>query len=351
MHTLDDPATFALDQHGMLGHVAAVGTELTRAWRASAELELPSGARSATALVLAGIGGSATAGDYFAALCAPSARIPVIVVRGPELPAFVGPRTLVVACSYSGNTEETLAAYGAARVRGAGILAISRGGRLAEACGADGVPLSRITYDAPPRATTVQTLAPLLRLGSLLNLTAVNDDLIELAAAAHGAAMTNALGPSVPAARNEAKQLAAALEGRLPLIIGARHLAPAATRFKNQLAENGKTLAAADVLPEAGHNLVVGLATADRLADRLAVVTLEGEAEGPMAQRFATVAAMFAERGVPVHRIAIPAGAPLDQLLVATAWGDTVSCYLGLLGGEDPTPIPQIDRFRAALAG
>jgi glucose/mannose-6-phosphate isomerase len=351
MSRLDEPGVLSLDDADMLGHAAALGIQLERAWNASEDFEPPAAAGDATSVVIAGMGGSATAGDYFAALCAPTSAIPVMVVRGYALPNFVSEGTLVIVCSYSGNTEETLASYDDAWQRGASIVTITTGGQLAERARADSIPVIPIDYRSAPRAALAHGLAPLLRLGSRFGFCACDRQAVVGAAALHQALVENTLGEEVPAARNPAKQLAEALRGRLPIIMGAEHLYPAAVRFKNQLAENGKSLGAAEALPEADHNLVVGLGTAPEIASATALVTLEsGLYDVRVRRRFEVTAEQFRDAGIPVHRIAVQGASLLQQLIAATAWGDYVSCYLALLAGIDPTPVPQIDRLKAALA-
>ncbi len=352
MSRLDEPGLYSLDASGMLDHAAALGAELLKGWEASEDLELPVGAERATSVVVAGMGGSATGGDYFAALCAQSAEVPVSVVRGYALPNFVSDRTLVVISSYSGNTEESLSCYDDAWKRGAMVLAVTTGGQLVERARADGVPVFTLTYRSAPRAALPHSLAPLLRLGARLKLIPVDHPEVAATATLHDAFVTREIGVDVPAGRNAAKQLAEALAGRLPMVLGAEHLAPVASRFKNQLAENGKTLGAADVLPEADHNLIVGLATAGSAGANLSLVTLDSELYDERVQRrFDVTAGLFEESGVPVHRIRVAGQRALEQIVVGTAWGDYVSCYLALLNGIDPGPVPQIDRLKAALAG
>ncbi|MCE7927265.1 MAG: bifunctional phosphoglucose/phosphomannose isomerase [Dehalococcoidia bacterium] len=352
MSRLDDRGLLALDASGMLDHAAALGVELLKGWEAAEGLGLPPATASIGSVVIAGMGGSATSGDYFASLCEQSAELPVAVTRGYALPNFVTGGTLVVVSSYSGNTEESLSCYDDAWKRGATILAITRGGQLAERANGDGVPVFTLTYQAAPRAALPHSLAPLLRLGAMLGLVTLGRDDIAAAATLHDSLVTHDLGTEVPEARNPAKQLAQALAGRVPFILGAEHLAPVATRFKNQVAENGKMLAAADHLPEADHNLIVGLATATAAGASVSLVTLESALyDERTARRFAITRQLFEEAGVPVHRINVAGQRTLDQMVAGTAWGDFVSCYLALLNGYDPSPVPQIDRLKAALTG
>jgi len=349
---LDDPALYALDREDMFGHIRALGSELIHAWDASAGMCLPKGAAHATGVVVAGMGGSATGGDYFAALCQPTARIPVVVIRGYDLPNWVAEQTLVVVATHSGNTAEALSCYDDARNRGAMLLVLTMGGELAERAARDHVATHHLTYEAPPRAALAHSLAPLLRVGTRLGLCGLDDNAMRSAGELHIALVGGHIGPAAPTKTNGAKQLATSLDGRFVMVIAAEHLTSVARRFRNQLSENGKTLGSFEMLPEGNHNLVVGLGTAAEVANSLAAVMIESRLyDDRVRRRFDVTADLLTDAGIPVHRIALGGATVLDQLLQGTAWGDYTSCYLGLLNGFDPTPIPQIDRLKAALTG
>jgi glucose/mannose-6-phosphate isomerase len=352
MNALDDPALLRLDASDMFGRIAELGTELVRAWQSTLTFELPAEARRATNVVLTGMGGSASAADYFAALCFPSSELPVRVVRGYKLPNFVSERSLVVVSSYSGNTEEALSAYDDAWKRNSSILVITHGGKLAKRAETDSVAAHTITYESLPRAAIAHGLAPLLRAGSLLGLCKISDDDVVAAGELHRRLVAEQLGHEVPMERNGAKRLARALHERIPLVVGGEHLASVAERFKNQLAENGKVLGSAESLPELNHNLVVGLETGKSSGRVLTLVLLESNLYDERTQRgFDATAKLFEKNGIPVERIEIGGETVLQQLLLGTAWGDYTSCYVALLNGMDPTPIPQIDQLKAILAG
>lgn len=347
MIDLDEPSSLAPDVSGMLRHVRALGPELLRAWDSCEELVNLQFPAPPSAVVVAGMGGSATAGDYFATLCAPVSAIPVTVARG-TLPAFVSSSALVIVSSYSGNTSESLACYAEARARGATVIAITRGGELEERARHDGVPIVRIAYQSPPRAAVPHTLAPLLRIGALLHLCEVDDTLVRTTSLVSAEYSADHLAPAVPESRNRAKACAHELRGHTPIIIGAEHLGPAAIRFKNQLAENGKTLAAAELLPEAAHNFVVGLQTARNEAARLSVVMLDSTLYAPANRRLAKeMRALFERAEIHVRCIQVPGDDVLTQAWTATAFADFTSCYVALLQGLDPTPIPEIEQMRA----
>lgn len=353
MSTLDDPVLLGLDASNMFGRIAEVGSELIGAWEGTVDLDLPARAHDTTSVVLTGMGGSASAADYFATLCFGSSELPVSVVRGYSLPNFVSARSLVVVSSYSGDTEEALSVYDDAWKRDASIVVITHGGALLERALADGVSTHRISYDtASPRAAIAHGLAPLLRVGDILGLCRTSDEDVRRAGELHQRLIEREFRPGRQASENGAKRLAAALHGRIAIVVGAERLAPVAIRFKNQLAENGKALGSAELLPELAHNLVVGLETGNISGQALTLVTLESELyEVRTQRRFDAMAKLFERSGIPVQRIHIGGETPLQQLLLGTAWGDYTSCYLGLLNGVDPTPIPQIDELKAILAG
>jgi glucose/mannose-6-phosphate isomerase len=343
VNRLDDPAAWSVDRSGMWQHIARFGDVFRDAWHRSLELELPI-TRQPDQLVIAATGGSAAAGDIVAALAAPTSQIPIIVARGLRLPNYVGQRTLVVAVSCSGDTAETLDLYDDAWRRDAPILAITSGGRLADRARQDNTPAWTFQHDAQPRAAIAHTLAPLLRTVERLGLHIVTTHEVEAAAARHTTLIHDHLAPEVPARHNPAKQIATELIGRVPLIVTAGHLAPVAERARNQFSENAKVLAASGILPEAAHNLVVGL-DPTFAPTRWSIVMLAPPAD-PALPHLEAVESLAAERGIPVHRIDVPGATPLEQAIAALAFADALSLHLAIARSTDPTPVPEIEAIR-----
>ncbi len=335
----------------MFGFIARLGEDFERSWHASESVLLPWGAGAASNLIVAGVGGSAAAGDYLGSLLAKSAAIPFRVVRGYALPVYAGPATLAIVASYSGETEEALACYRHAGAVGAKRVVVSRGGKLSALAKADGVTVLPILGESPPRAALPHMLASLLRIASRLGLADIDDRSVGGAAAAHERLVAGHLCPEIAFEHNPAKLLARELIGAMPLLMSAEALGPAARRAKNQFAENAKTIAAFEVLPEAGHNFVVGLDGAPT-GPALAACSLESPLDEPGdRRRFDALEGQFVAAGVPFTRLVTSGLSPLADLLEATAYGDYISCYLALLKGFDPTPVDQITRLKRALAG
>ncbi|OGN87989.1 MAG: bifunctional phosphoglucose/phosphomannose isomerase [Chloroflexi bacterium GWC2_73_18] len=347
---LDDPGVLRrFDRGAMLERIATLPAQLRDGWALSRGLTLPAPYREATAVLVLGMGGSAIGADLVRGVFADRLPVPLVVSRDHVAPAFAGPATLVVASSYSGATEETIAATEAALVRGCPTAVIATGGPLAEAAAAGGLPLLRFPAGGQPRAAigwSAILLAGLLERAGQLDLS--GSEVEEAAAAA--AARVASDGPEVATERNPAKQLAWSLLDRVAVVVGADHLAPVARRWKTQLNENGKSWAAWDELPEATHNTIVGFAQPEMGREHLFAVFLASAGDHPRtALRREVMAEQLGEAQTAHARIEVRGTSRLAQAFDAIALGDLVSVYLAALYGIDPTPVEAIDRCKARL--
>ncbi len=351
-HDLDSAKTYEeLDPQGMFRYLSEMPTQCRRAWDLAGSFSLPPDYKEINKVVILGMGGSAIGADLVASLATAEARAPVIVVRDYALPAYVDAQTLVIANSYSGNTEETLSAFGQALKSDCKKLAITTGGKLAKAAGLTGIPLFTFEYAAQPRAAICYSLLPLLRF--LQNLGIINEKTADVAeAAAVLGKVTEELKPDVPASRNAAKQLAQRLYGKLPVIYGAQVLAEVARRWKTQLNENSKAWAFHEVFPELNHNAVVGYQFPPELAARLHVIMLRSASLNPrLGLRQDITGELLQRAGVPFDIIDARGKRALAQMLSLVLFGDYVSGYLAMLYGVDPTPVAVIDYLKKRLAG
>ncbi|HSD82506.1 MAG TPA: bifunctional phosphoglucose/phosphomannose isomerase, partial [Anaerolineae bacterium] len=165
----DVKAIRMIDAHDMLGHIVDLPQQLIDGWATAEAIELPPSFRQIDRVVLAGMGGLADGGALFASLVAPECRLPISVVRDYELPAYAhGEHALVITTSYSGDTEETLAAFDQTLVRGCQLLVLTSNGQLLERAKKQVVPFIRIDYQSPPRAALGWSLASLLNVASRL---------------------------------------------------------------------------------------------------------------------------------------------------------------------------------------
>jgi glucose/mannose-6-phosphate isomerase len=349
---LDDAAAMArLDPQGMLARVEGLPEQCEGARLACAGFKLPPGYSDPKEIVILGMGGSAIAGSVFRAVTARTTRSPVYVVRGYDLPAFAGEQTLVVACSHSGNTEETLSAFDQALVAGAMPVVVSTGGQLREIARRRGLPALGYQYDGEPRSAIGHQLLALIAIGERTNVLLDQARAVEEAVAALRA-LRERIGAQVPLKRNAAKQVAARLQGRLPVVVGAGLFSEAAYRWRTQFAENSKCWAVAEELPELGHNSIVGFGLPRELLPQLHVVFLSHPALPPtLVRHVGAIADELDLVGVSHELVDAEGERPLTQLLTAILFGDYVSYYLAMLYGVEPSPVAPIQRLKAKLAG
>ena len=346
----DVKAIRAADAHDMLGHVADLPQQLIDAWAVAEALELPPSFREIDRVVLAGMGGLAGGGALFAALVAAECQLPITVVRDYDLPAYAhGAHTLVIATSYSGNTEETLTAFEQSQVRGCQTLVLTSNGQLLERAKKQAVPFMRVDYPAPARSALGWSVAPLLNVASRLGWTHhFEDDLEEAVRVMRD--WTAELNADSPVARNLAKREAGQLLGRMVYVAGAGIFAEVARRWRTQLAVNSGMWAAHEFLPEANHYAVAGLHWPDGFASKVMALFLTGQVDHPRnAQRVQLTRQAYMLAGCNTDVLTARGGSPLAQLMSLVVLGDCMSVYLALLNGVDPSQAGAVAEFKAAL--
>lgn len=349
---LDDPAVIAArDPGGMLSLVSALPDQCDEALGRARQLRMPSDALECSHLLVAGMGGSAIAGDLAATVAEDALADRVRVHRGWGLPAWTTPEFLVVAASYSGNAPETLSAYDAARSRDIPVVVVSSGGELARRAGTDGVPWIRLEGGMPPRAAVAELFFPIRQLTLELGIGRSDEDDAGLASVLR--AQAAAYAPGEAAARNTAMRLAQHLAGRLPLVHSGAPLTHAvARRFVSQLAENAKRLAVRSEYPELAHNEVVAWDGDAELLASLAVVELT-DPEDPRGVGVVRegVEELAAKHGAAVMRISGTGSGRLTRLWSLLLLTDFASVYVGLLEDRDPSRIEPITWLRGRVAG
>jgi glucose/mannose-6-phosphate isomerase len=301
-------------------------------------------------VVVLGMGGSGVAGDVLAAVGGPFVPVPVVVSKGYAPPAFVGPGTLCCVVSFSGETEETLEAAQAAAAAGAHMVAICKGGRLAELAPTWQAPHVALPDGIPqPRAALGALAVPLFVLLEQAGLFPGASGWIDAAAR-----QLRARRDALVAATSPARQTARTIDRTVPLVLGAGPLgAAAAQRWKTQVNENAKAPAFAMAIPEMCHNEICGWGQhGDMTRQVFTLVELRHDEEHPQeARRFELVRDIMAE---VVHEVvAVPAegDGPLAQLLDLILYGDFVSLHLAEQENLDPGPVPVLDELKRALAG
>ena len=322
----------------MLDDILAVPAHLRDAlWRIeSARLE----PGEAAGVLVCGMGGSAIGGDLAAAALGDRLTRPLLTVRGYELPSWATPEWTVLASSYSGDTEETLACFAAAEALGARRIVASTGGALVDAARADGVPVVGLPGILQPRAAVAYMFAVAAEVAALAGAGPRLHTEIDAAAIF--------LEARAEELRARAAEIAARLGGAPPVLYGADLTAPAARRWKTQVNENAKLPAFFAELPEADHNELCGWA-GDPAAGLSAVLLEDSDQHPRERRRFELTAETIAAGGAEVVRIETVGETRVERLLWAVMLGDLVSVALADARGVDPTPVEAIEDFKAAL--
>ena len=296
------------------------------------------------AVVVCGVGSSGLAGDAAAAM---GASIPIVVSKDGDVPAFVGPDSLIFAVSWSGDTEETVTAARAARERGAPIIAISGGGALTELALSSGLANFGLPADLPASRTAwgaavVPLLLTLAHIGVLPDISRSLADSI---------AALRRRRAALVSARSPAEEVARRIGRTVPLIYGSVGLnAVAALRWKTQINANAKTPAFVAVQPELSHNEVAGWGQhGDVTRQVLSLVTLRHAGESPLvARRVAFVNQVIDEVMADVIPVWAEGEDDLARLFDLALFGDFVSLHLAGREGTDPGPVPAVEGGRAS---
>ena len=301
-------------------------------------------------IVVSGQGGSAIGGDILRSYALDRCRVPVLVNRDYVLPAFVNELTLVLAVSYSGNTEETLSAYQQARQCGADIIVVSSGGRLSEMARNDGFLVVEVPGGMSPRAASGYLFCPLVLIlekmdllkGARLDLQETGQVLKEL---------REEINPAVAKENNFARQLARQMKDRIPVIWGSSaHSDIAAMRWKAQINENAKAPAYYNAFPELDHNELVGFeAPAELLARLLVIIMCDPDDHEQVKKRIRITGNIIREKVAGVIEIKTRGSSWLAKLYSLIYTGDYASFYLALEYGINPTPVNVIDYLKAEL--
>ena len=292
-------------------------------------------------VLITGLGGSGIGGKVVGQWAAPQCGVPIAVNNDYTLPGFVGPHTLVIVSSYSGNTEETVAAMKEAMSRGAQMAAVTSGGSVKATCEAQGIPHIVIPGGNPPRSMFAYSAVQLLFL--LKGFGLVSNDI---------AAEMKGTGERLMAAsatiESDALEIARGLENSLPVLYAEQNMEGVVVRWRQQINENSKMLCWHHVFPEMNHNELVGWETA---TDQMSVVVLKTSADHVRSRmRMDICEGIFKSKTPRLLEVEAKGEHLLEEIFYLVHFGDWVSLHLAELTGADPIDIRNIDFLKNELA-
>jgi glucose/mannose-6-phosphate isomerase len=303
-------------------------------------------------VVVIGMGGSAIAGEMVRSYLSGKLLIPFQICRDYTLPEYVDDETLVIASSYSGNTEETLSALDDALARKALIVAITTGGMMEDVAKINDIPIMNLPTGLQPRAALGYSFVPTLMFFDKIGMISSTAEEI-----AHMVQKLEKLREKYiednPTLSNPAKRLAGTIFGKIPIIYSGPSLTDAvALRWKGQISENGKNLAFANQFPEMNHNELVGWSkTVEAYRDNLIVIFLRDVDDHPKVRRRMNIVKDVIEKlKVQVVDLHSMGETKLERMFSLVQMGDFISYYLAVLNEVDPTPVDVIESLKKQLA-
>jgi glucose/mannose-6-phosphate isomerase len=349
---LDDFDRFKqLDTLNMLGEIDNLPDQLGYAYQLGLKQDLPEW-NDFRQVVIAGMGGSAIGADLLASYCAALAPIPVFVHRDYGLPLFARrAETLVICSSHSGNTEETLDAFEAARQAECRIIVVSTGGELAKRAKENNIPLWTFEHKGQPRSAVGFSFGLLLAMFQRLGLIPDQKEAVEDAIASMKRSQQH-LQPHIPAAKNPAKRYAGQLMGRWITVMGSGLLTTVARRWKGQLNEVAKAGANFEFIPEANHNALAGTMNPEEtLNAHTMTIFLRAPSDHPRNRlRIELTKNAFMLEGMNTDLVEARGNTPLAHMWTSILFGDYMAYYLAMCYGVDPTPVQALVDFKRSMA-
>ena len=301
-------------------------------------------------VVVAGMGGSALAALLLKAWLKADVKIPIEVLRSYDLPGYVNENTLVIASSYSGNTEETVSALEQADAKGAQVAIIAASGKLIDTAGTDKVAYVQLPENLQPRMAVIYNLRALVSL--LITFGVVDKSKFNdiIATSAWLKSETAKWTSDVPTDQNYAKQLAMLAVGKTPVFYGGTLTSPVAYKWKISWNENAKNVAFWNEYSEFNHNEFMGW-TSHPVEKPFAVFDLISNLEHPqILKRFEISDKLLSGKRPKATVVNLAGETAIEQLLWGSILADFVSIYVAILNNVDPTPVDLIEKLKKELA-
>lgn len=348
---LDDLDYFKqIDTLDLLSEIDNLPDQLGSAYQLGMKQDLPEW-KDLRQVVIAGMGGSAIGADMLAAYCASLAPLPVSVQRDYGLPFFArGAETLVICSSHSGNTEETLDAFEAARKAECRVIVVSTGGELAKRARENKIPVWAFESKSKTGSAIGFSFGLLLALFQRLGFLPDQNEAVEDALASMKKSQEH-LKADIPTVNNPAKRYAGQLMGRWVTIMASGLLAAVARRWKEQINEGAKAAANVELLPDADHNTLAGTLNPEEVLNpHTMTLFLRAPSDHPRNRlRSDLTRSAFMLEGLNTDFVDARGDTPLAHMWTLLLFGDYMAYYLAMGYGADPYP-KAIDSMKEELS-
>lgn len=339
------------DPHNVYGSVISLAQQVEDGWEQAKSLTLAESYCHISNVVVSGMGGSALGARLITSLFANNLKVPLDIVSHYDIPGFVTESTLFIASSYSGTTEEVIAATAQARKRQAKIVVIATGGTLVDLAKQNNFPV--VNIDAkfnpcgqPRTAVGYSVIAQLAVLEKARVVKITADQIL----ATINLLINQKAQLDISQANSDAIRLATHLTNRFAILVASEHLTGAVWTTKNQLNETAKTFSVLHEIPELNHHLMEGLQFPSRLKQAMLFVLYDSKLyHQRVKRRYDLTKLVIEKQNIPVQSVKLSGNTQFEQAFEVLGFGTFVTYYLAMLHQVDPSKIPWVDWFKAEL--
>jgi len=342
-----------LDRKNLSGSIEALGLQCKQVWDEVNGLSFKSDFSHINKIVVFGMGGSTLGTHIVHSLYFDSLKIPLETVNGYHIPAYLDESTLAIFSSYSGTTEEVIAAHNEAKSRGCNMLAFCSGGDLGGLVTSG--KLEGYVFEPkhnpsgqPRMGLGYSVLSQILIFAKIGLIKFSEEDFQKTLKAIEKINSDSKV--EIETSKNKAKQVAQKLNGKIPFLFASEHLIGNIHTFANQINENAKVISAYFALPEANHHLIEGFPSTGEIAHNVVFFFLNSQLYSDRVQRRYPITQKLVE-GDGFESVEVkPLGkSKLEQVFEFLTFGSWVSFYLAMLYGRDPSPIPNVDFLKSEM--
>ncbi|HEX8932550.1 MAG TPA: SIS domain-containing protein [Patescibacteria group bacterium] len=334
-----------LDPRNTLGATDLMLKQCEAAWQEVTTLDLPHHIEGIKNIVFCGMGASIYGALVLKALKGPNMPLPTEIVSDYFLPEYVGSDTLVVLTSYSGSTEEVLSCAEDAKAKGAKMIVLTKGGKLAEFAKENDLPAyifdGKLNLSGAPRVGCGYTIFGLIGLLSKLNIVEVEEQEI-------ANALTR-MHDKFNEIKNQAKKDVILFKNKIPIIFAAEHLSGNAQILRNQFNETSKAFSSYFLIPDLNHHLMEGLQFPENAPLYFIVLNSPNFSE-KIKKRTELTTALVKKNKYQVHNFMTTGASVFDDFIETLIYGSYLTLYLGLTYNQNPAINPYVDWFKEQLA-
>lgn len=301
-------------------------------------------------VIIAGMGGSALAADILVAHVSQFLSVSFATNKHYTLPAYANKNTLVIAASYSGNTEETLSCIQEAQSKNCQIALLSSGGTIKEIADKTNACYIELPSGMQPRMTVLYQLRALGLLFDHFNITPQSIYKELEVYQPWLKSISDQWTHDTPTEHNYAKQVALHATGKTAVFYGTPLTTPLAYKWKISWNENAKNTAYHNTYPEFNHNEFIGW-TSHPVEKPFAIFDIRSDFDNPrIIERMELSDQLLSGRRPKAHVLKLEGETYLKQAIASCVLADFTSIYLAVLNGVNPEPVALIETLKEKLA-